>query len=206
MNKTSNYHHGDLRSALLTAAEKELEEKGVESFSLRGVARRAGVSHGAPAHHFEDSRGLLTELAALGYHRFMDVQLRRKQDAAKDPKSQLAASGLGYIDFATENPALFRLMFSSQRPDQTSNVLSEAADLAFYKLVIDVAHITKTDPLHDRNAMTDVVATWALAHGLADLLISERLDRFSFLSDMTPIQREFVFSEIILRASTVKPE
>ena len=59
------YHHGDLRAALLAAAEAELAERGVEAFSLRQVAKRAGVSHAAPAHHFGDAQGLLTALAAV---------------------------------------------------------------------------------------------------------------------------------------------
>ena len=58
------YHHGDLRKALLDAAEAELAEKGVEGFTLRGCAKRAGVSHAAPAHHFKDANALLTALAA----------------------------------------------------------------------------------------------------------------------------------------------
>src|SRR5262252_290185 len=60
------YHHGNLRAALLEAAEAELEAQGIEAFSLRGVAKRAGVSHAAPAHHFGDANGLLTGLAAEG--------------------------------------------------------------------------------------------------------------------------------------------
>ena len=60
------YHHGDLRAALLRAAEAELNEAGIEAFSLRRVAKRAGVSHAAPAHHFRDVRGLLTALSAEG--------------------------------------------------------------------------------------------------------------------------------------------
>ncbi|MEI5579289.1 helix-turn-helix domain-containing protein, partial [Streptomyces brasiliscabiei] len=65
------YHHGDLRRALLVAAEHELEEKGIEGFSLRGVAKRAGVSHAAPLHHFKDTRALLTALAGVGFERFL---------------------------------------------------------------------------------------------------------------------------------------
>jgi hypothetical protein len=61
------YHHGDLRAALLSAAEEELAERGMEAFSLRSVAKRAGVSHAAPAHHFGDAQGLLTALAAEGF-------------------------------------------------------------------------------------------------------------------------------------------
>lgn len=201
-----NYHHGDLRRALLGAAEEELSEKGVEAFSLRGVAKRAGVSHGAPAHHFEHARGLLTELAAQGYQRFIDAQERCQRVAADDPESQLAASGLGYIDFATENPALFRLMFSSERPNKSADVLMKASDSAFDKLVNDIGRISKTDPHRDQLAMTDVMVAWAIAHGLADLLIADRLGRISFLAGMTPAQRDAIFSKIILRASTVNPE
>ncbi len=204
MASKSNYHHGDLRRVLLAAAEEELSEKGVEAFSLRGVAKRAGVSHGAPAHHFDDARGLLTALAAVGYQRFIEAQQLRQQDAATDAESQLAASGLGYIDFATANPALFRLMFSSERPDKASPELSKSADAAFEKLVNDVAQISKTDPYCNRHAMTDVVAAWTISHGLADLLIAGRLSRFSFLADTDATERDAVFSELILRACTVK--
>jgi AcrR family transcriptional regulator len=71
-----SYHHGDLRAALLAAAERELAANGVESFTLRGCARRAGVSHAAPAHHFPDVR-LLTEMAIMGFqeHAPEDVRL-----------------------------------------------------------------------------------------------------------------------------------
>ena len=113
------YHHGDLRQALLAAAERELEEKGIEGFSLRGVAKRAGVSHAAPLHHFKDTRALLTALAAQGFERFLAAQRARQAKAAADGLSQLVASGMGYIDFALTHRAIFRLMFSSTAPITT---------------------------------------------------------------------------------------
>lgn len=194
------YHHGDLRRALIVAAETELTEKGVESFSLRGVAKRAGVSHGAPAHHFGDTQGLLTALAAQGYGRFIEAQNLRQAEGRTDARAHLVASGLGYIDFATQNPALFRLMFSSERPDKSSDLLSTAADAAFEKLVGEVKKITSSDPYTDELAMTDVLASWAVVHGLADLMIAGRLGRASFLATMTPEQRDALFASIILRA------
>jgi AcrR family transcriptional regulator len=81
------YHHKDLRAALLTAAEAELTEVGLERFSLRSVAKRAGVSHAAPAHHFGDVGGLLTALCAEGFHRFLAAQAARESLAAPDPPS-----------------------------------------------------------------------------------------------------------------------
>src|SRR5262245_3431916 len=71
--RRDSYHHGDLRAALLKAAEAELAENGIEGFTLRGCARRAGVSHAAPAHHFKDVRAILTELAADGFEKLAEL-------------------------------------------------------------------------------------------------------------------------------------
>ena len=97
-----SYHHGNLFSTLLDAAEEELIERGMEGFSLRGVAKRAEVSHAAPAHHFGDANGLLTALAARGFERFIQRQRDFRQRAASSPRAQLEASGVGYVVFALE--------------------------------------------------------------------------------------------------------
>ncbi|MEQ8482658.1 MAG: TetR/AcrR family transcriptional regulator [Hoeflea sp.] len=169
------YHHGDLRSALLDASEAELAEKGIERFSLRGVAKRAGVSHAAPAHHFGDSNGLLSALAARGFHMFLERQQDFKRQASASPDEQIKAATLGYVNFALENPALFRLMFSSDRPDFRSEELDGAATAGFMALVADIERLTGSNPFENQEAMLQVSATWALAHGMADLLCSGRL-------------------------------
>ncbi len=128
------YHHGDLRAALLQAAEVELASRGIEAFSLRAVAKQAGVSHAAPAHHFGDANGLLTALATEGYRQLLTAQLRREAQATGDAVAQLVASGLGYIDFAMERPALFRLVFGSARPDHLQRDLQEAGAAAYTHL------------------------------------------------------------------------
>ena len=107
------YHHGDLRASLLAAAEAELADRGVEAFSLRQVAKRAGVSHAAPAHHFGDAGGLLTALATEGYRAFQQALDDGMAQAGDDPRERQMAAGLGYIRFATARPALFRLIFGS---------------------------------------------------------------------------------------------
>jgi AcrR family transcriptional regulator len=169
------YHHGDLRAALLDAAEAELREHGVEGFTLRACARRAGVSHAAPAHHFGDAKGLLTALAAIGYQRFLATQARRKHDEAPDAQAQLVAAGLGYIDFAQANPALFRLIFASDRPDHDDPELCAAARAAFSQLVADVAAVFGANPEASAQGRAMVASTWALVHGMADLAITGRL-------------------------------
>lgn len=197
------YHHGDLRHALLEAAEKELAEKGIEGFTLRGCAKRAGVSHAAPAHHFRDANGLLTALAALGFERFLSFQKARQADAPHDPRSQLVASGLGYVDFALASPALFRLMFASKRADFASDDLSRSADSAFDYLVKGVEAIRGRDPYRDAPAMLDVMATWGITHGLADLMLSGRMKP---LLAMPPAARDAALAEIIGRAFPERPD
>jgi AcrR family transcriptional regulator len=188
------YHHGDLRGALLAAAESELAEKGVEGFSLRGVAKRAGVSHAAPAHHFRDTAGLLSALAAEGFTRFLAAQQAREAAAAPRPPDRAVAAGLGYVDFALAHPALFRLMFSSERPDFDDETLDAAARAAFRHLLELVADLRGSDDPDDPAALADVTALWAIVHGLADLMQASRI-----LKPLSPTEREALADGVIRR-------
>lgn len=205
------YHHGDLRAALLAAAEAELAEKGLEGFALRGVAKRAGVSHAAPAHHFGDSEGLLSALAAEGFRRFLAAQLAREADAASPGRDRLIASGLGYVDFAVAHPALFRLMFSSARPNFATPELRAAARAASRHLLDHAVALrggaadappASMDALDgDPSLLADVTALWAMAHGLADLLQAGRI-----LGGLSPEAREAMLLAVLGRALPPAPE
>lgn len=183
------YHHGDLRAALLDAAEAELAERGVEGFSLRQVAKRAGVSHAAPAHHFGDAGGLITALAAEGFRRFLGMQAAREAQAPADPPAQLIAAGLGYVDFALARPALFRLMFGSDRADFTDADLSAASEAAYAHLEAQVVAAG--------GSLADIAAVWALAHGIADLMAAGRLKS---LQGLGPAERDAALSALLIRA------
>lgn len=198
--QADHYHHGDLRPALLEAGERELAERGIEGFSLRGVAKRAGVSHAAPAHHFRDVNGLLTALAAEGFRRFLEKQKSRQRKAAADPASQLIASGLGYIDFAVAHPALFRLMFSSDRPDHEEPELRAAASAAYQQLVDDVRGVRGAAPGQTDLAPLEVMRTWAVAHGIADLITSKRLKH---LAALRKDERDTVLMEMLRRSLAI---
>ena len=184
------YHHGDLRTALLSAAESELAERGMEGFSLRSVAKRAGVSHAAPAHHFDDAQGLLTALAAEGFRQFLAAQATREAVAEADPASQLVAAGLGYVDFALTRPALFRLLWQSERPDFGDADLGQAARAAYTHLVEQVTGA-------GGRTTADEAAVWAIAHGLADLLAAGRLKS---VGSLPPKARDAMIATIIRRA------
>ena len=202
------YHHGDLATALLDAAQDELAERGIEAFSLRSWAKRAGVSHAAPAHHFKDVQGLLTALAARGFERFVQRQSEFRRHAEMDARSQLVASGLGYVIFAMENPALFRLMFGSKRTNFEDQHLGRAASRAYEDLVLHVARAGDLDisafesghAMHDGDFGEYVAAYWSVAHGLADLLVAGRMASIGTLpaearqSAITAILRRVVTS------------
>jgi AcrR family transcriptional regulator len=124
------YHHGNLRSALLAAAERTVRERGVENLSLRELAREIGVSHGAPRRHFPDRQALLDALAEMGFER-LGAELRAAADRAGDEfQPRLEATATAYIWFATANPALLDLMFASKHR-ATEPSLNEAMERAF---------------------------------------------------------------------------
>lgn len=176
---TERYHHGNLRAALIAAAEVELAENGAEHFSLRACARRANVSHAAPAHHFGDTAGLLDALTALGFDRLSETMTVEMQQASSDVGDQLAASAIGYVRYAIENPHLFKLMFVTQFRPEASTSLQESADKAFAILVEVVAKRIGAAPLGTANGWVDVAALWASVHGYAQLMIGNQMTLFT---------------------------
>ncbi len=195
----SNYHHGDLRAALLAAGESVLAETGIEGFSLRRVAREVGVSHSAPAHHFGDTQGLLAALATDGFHQFLaTMQARQARSNSDAPQELLIASGLGYLDFALGAPALFKLMFGSDRVDTCEPALEAAASAAFDHLVQDIARLRGVSPYQDAGAMADVMANWSMVHGFATLLLSGRMRP---VQEMPPDAREAFFRRVFARVT-----
>ncbi|WP_406629833.1 TetR/AcrR family transcriptional regulator [Amycolatopsis sp. WGS_07] len=99
------YHHGDLRRAVLAAAVEVLRESGPPAVNLRDLARRVGVSHAAPAHHFGDRTGLLTAVAAQGFELLADAL------EELPPSADLLEAGVAYVSFAVERRAHFEVMF-----------------------------------------------------------------------------------------------
>src|SRR5476651_57964 len=108
------YHHGDLSRALVDAARRILEAEGAAALSLRAVAREAGVSPAAPYHHFKDKTELLEAVAHGGWDALSDAIVEARRSAA-NPAEGLTNIGVAYVNFARDNPALYRLMFDTSR-------------------------------------------------------------------------------------------
>ncbi len=167
---TRPYHHGDLPASLLQAALEILEQDGIAGLTLRAVARRAGVSHMAPAHHFGDLGGLLSELAALGFRRFGAAL---GEAAGQD---RLNAMGEAYVAFARANPALFQLMFRSERLDPARPALAEALAQASDLLTQTAGGFVAGREQPTLAQVADAVRAWSMVHGYAMLLLDGRLD------------------------------
>jgi AcrR family transcriptional regulator len=171
-----NYHHGDLRTALVEAAEAVLTERGVEGFTLRECARRAGVSHAAPAHHFKDAKGLLTEVAALGFERLTEAE-RKARDSETNPNNRLLGTGIGYVRFAIEHPAQFQLMFQKGLVDHANERLATASAAAFQVFIETYSEVYRPafpEGMH-KDADPSVMREWALVHGFATLAVQGQL-------------------------------
>jgi AcrR family transcriptional regulator len=164
-----SYHHGALRPALIAAAEAVLAETGVDRFSLRETARRAGVSASAPAHHFGDARGLLTALAAAAFVELGDAL----ESASRTLQGAQAvrAMGVAYVGFALGQRASFDLMWRESLLDCSNAEYAAAARRAFSLLDRAVrgeagGTCAPTDP-----AAAPAVAAWAMVHGFARLAL-----------------------------------
>jgi AcrR family transcriptional regulator len=174
--RPDTYHHGSLREALLQAAERILERDGIQGLTLRAAAREAGVSHAAPKNHFGDMAGLLSDLAAVGFLRFVAMMRENVRDS-ESPALRMQAIGRGYVRFARTHPSLFLLMFRSERLDLGRPALRAAVDASSQLLTGAVGErrgesveATLTLP-----QAAQIVAAWSLVHGFAMLLLDGRL-------------------------------
>jgi AcrR family transcriptional regulator len=155
----STYHHGDLPTALLRAAGRTLEKRGIAALSLRETARRAGVSHNAPYRHFPDREALLAALAAEGFAT-LGERLRGK------PGREM---GEAYVRFALEQPQRFRLMFGGALPMAKYPELRDAAQSAHQALVQAFKYLQRPE--------LAAAAAWSLVHGLSNLLLDGHFSR-----------------------------
>lgn len=165
---TDGYHHGDLPEALLSAVEAIVTDSGVEAVSLRAAARRVGVSHAAPAHHFGDRRGLLTAFATRGFDR-LTTSLRAAAGSADAPEEALLASGVAYVRFALEQRAYFQVVFRPELCDHDDPGLAAAGDAAFGVLLECVTACMEVVSAEDPRVAMVAMTCWSLVHGLAHL-------------------------------------
>jgi AcrR family transcriptional regulator len=186
MRKSKPYHHGNLREALLNAALRLISEVGPTAFTLREVARRAGVSHNAPYRHFKDRDELMAAVSTQGYEELTRALL----DAGEQEPGTLArlkGAGLAYVKFALRRPEHFTVMFDAPASKPSEKVCfnpakmkikypqaAEAAERSFRTLMNYVAACQQEGLLRAGDTKELALLTWSIVHGIAKLAITGR--------------------------------
>jgi AcrR family transcriptional regulator len=160
------YHHGDLRRALIQAAERILVRDGPQGLSLRAVAREAGVSPAAPYHHFKDKSDLLSAIAEAGFDALSEAI---RSALAAEGEHKMVVIGAAYVKFAREHPALYRVMYdcarnSSAMPDSNQH------DKSGFRLLEQAMIQAGADPAEETSLKLWCIAAWCSAHGVAEMV------------------------------------
>ncbi len=176
--KGDHYHHPDLREAMIRVAQDLLEIEGPGGWTVRAAARSAGVSSGAPYRHFADKDALIAAVAARGFEDLraqLETHLARANDS---PQARLQALGEAYVSFALSRPGRYSVMFGRPVVDERAHAeLKVSSDRTFATVVAEVRLGQVAGILRDDLSGEELTAAaWSMAHGLADLLLSGRLD------------------------------
>lgn len=172
------YHHGDLRNTLIEEGIALVESAGLDAVSLREIARRACVSPTAVYRHFPDKKALLAALADASYARLAVAQ-KEAAEAAGGGRAGFSATGRAYVRFALAHPALFRLAFTHA---ETAHTEHSAGDEAATMLSSNALTLSGGDPVVARRF---ALQAWAVAHGLAMLMLDGRVPQDDALIDAT---------------------
>ncbi len=163
----AGYHHADLRRALLDAAIVHLRDSDVTALTMQTLARAAGVSPGAPYHHFADKVAVVAALATEGYEIWLE-RTKRAVAAAATPRERLVALAQSWLRFAAAFPSHYRVMFLRDIEDRTRYATLHETSGAGLRLLVEVVsavwpHLTPS------RAMAQAVAIWSTLHGFASL-------------------------------------
>jgi AcrR family transcriptional regulator len=170
------YHHGNLRSALLSGAERTLSEHGAGQLSLRELARQVGVSHAAPRRHFADKQSLLDALAQDGFERLGRELATSMEAAGTGFHARLLAFAQTYVRFATQHAALLELMFAGKYRPDAADSLRAAADRAFEAPLALIGEGQAAGEVVPGDPERVATVAWAALQGLASLVNSGMLD------------------------------
>ena len=165
------YHHGDLREALLEAAGRVVERDGLPGLTLRSLGREVGVTHMAVYHHYRDRRDLIAGLATRGYERLREA-LAGAVAEHPDARQALVAVGVGYVTFAAAHPGFFRVMFSAELESLRDQEPLRGATAAAYEVFADAMRAAARP---GADAAAAAMSAWALVHGLSMLLLDRQL-------------------------------
>ena len=168
------YHHGSLKDALVDATRDIIEAQGVDQFTMRESARRAGVSHGAPAHHFGDKTGLLTQLAVQSFEERIALAQRYMDEAGSDPMARLRGCGMAHIEYAITHPNLHDLCARDGVTDRADPALRDVMQRMNDMLIGGMSAATGRELNPDKEANPTTLLALSVVNGFA-ALVNERI-------------------------------
>jgi AcrR family transcriptional regulator len=166
-----SYHHGNLKEALLAAALVLISEVGPQAFTLREVARRAGVSHNAPYRHFRDKDELLAVVAVQGFER-LTAAMKRSAARGATAEERFRLCGRGYVSFALRWPQHFLVMFDLPSSRDKYPEYAGAGDEAFATLLKFIVECQEAGVLPAGDPEPLAFMAWSMVHGIAKLAAS----------------------------------
>ncbi|WP_432144101.1 TetR/AcrR family transcriptional regulator [Streptomyces sp. bgisy084] len=175
-----------LRARLVRAGVDLLTEEGVQALSLREIARRAGVSHGAPRRHFPTHLSLLSAIARQGFAELADKVTAELDGHGTDPRAQLMALGRGYLDFALTHRGMYELMFRHDLLESNHLGLRETS-LPLFQILVDL--VSRVQPQSDVPPQVIAGALWSNLHGIAQLWRWGSLQLATGTDDVEPLLR-----------------
>lgn len=170
--KSGAYHHGDLRRVLLETAAQVVEHEGLSALSLQALSKRAGVSSGAPYHHFDSREQLLSAIAEQGFSLLTAEMKRCAALAGKDAASELRGLGEGYLRFSLAHRGHFRVMF---RPELQTHLSDSPGEDSFEVLRACIVRCQSEGLARAGDPMPLVIIAWAAVHGACTLWIDGSL-------------------------------
>ncbi len=172
----NQYHHGDLKNALIRAGAEILYEEGTAALTLRKVAARAGVSHSAPYAHFDDKQALIAAISTDGFQKLFDLLSNTMAMHRDNPTTLLREVAWAYLQFAQEDPARFKVMFSGILKEEHQYPELVATSHKTFSLVVELVSLgQQTGLLHEGPQDAIAVSVWSLVHGFTELLVEGQI-------------------------------
>ncbi len=171
--KTGRYHHGDLHNALVSAAIFEINQKGEEHLSLRGIAGAIGVNPSATYKHFKSKKDLVHAACSLGFSQLSEKMESAIEHGSADPEARFIDTGKAYVNFAIQNPNLYHCMFANVAGGNEAISQAPPGKRSAYQILLDgLEALEKERPFDENKAPKVRMIAWAGMHGLAELAIA----------------------------------
>jgi AcrR family transcriptional regulator len=173
-----NYHHGDLKNALIKAGIEILSKEGVGGLSLRKVAQKAGVSHSAPYSHFPDKQSLIAAISTEGFNQLYGELDAAVSPHAKNPKRQLVEGTRAYVEFAMTHTDTFKIMFSGVLEKEKEYPAFVEISRKTFNLVVDIVRACQTAKVLGSGTPEMLAVTvWGQVHGIVSLALEGQISR-----------------------------